>query len=60
MLERLDINTLKLATAALNYHANIHTVALACPGMDYIRLWPLVKQPWQETPDPWPGGYARK
>jgi hypothetical protein len=29
-----------------NYHANIHAVALACPGVDYIRLWPLpVVQP---------------
>ena len=33
----------------LDYHANIHAVALACPGVDYTRLWPLpVKQPWQE------------
>jgi hypothetical protein len=40
-------------------------VALGCPGVDYIRLWPLpVEQPWQETPDPlpdlWPGSYAMK
>ena len=27
-------------------------VALACPKMDYMRLWPLpVVQPWQSTPD---------
>jgi hypothetical protein len=25
----------------LNYHASIQAVALACPGVDYIRLWPL-------------------
>jgi len=37
----------------LDYHTP--AVALACPGVDYIRLWPLpVKQPWQETPDPLP------
>ena len=56
--------TLKLAgNCDLDYHANIHALALACPGVDYLRLWPLpVEQPWQETPDPlpdWvPGGYA--
>ena len=52
-----------LRRETLDYHANIHAVALACPGVDYIRLWPLpVEQPWQETLDPlpdWlPGGYA--
>jgi len=30
-----------------NYHASIHAVALACPGVDYIKLWPM-EQPWQE------------
>ena len=38
-------------------YVDYHTpaVALACPGVDYMRLWPLpVKQPWQETPDPLP------
>jgi hypothetical protein len=35
--------TLKLAGCNLDYHTPIHAVALACPGVDYIRLWPL---PW--------------
>ena len=27
----------------------VHTLALACPGMDYISLWPLpIQQPWFE------------
>jgi hypothetical protein len=32
----------------------VFTVALACPRVDYIRLWPLpIKQPWsEETPAP--------
>ena len=47
----------------LDYHANIHALALACPGVDYIRLLPVpVQRPWQETPDPlpdpFPGSYA--
>jgi hypothetical protein len=25
----------------LDYHVSIHAVALACPGIDYMRLWPL-------------------
>jgi hypothetical protein len=38
---------------------------LACPGVDYPKLWPLpVEQPWQETPDPLPplpgAGYVRR
>ena len=29
------------------------TIALACPGVDMIRLWPLpVQQPWFEDHDP--------
>ena len=55
--------TVRLRSCYLDYHANIHAVALACPGVDYIKLWPLpVEQPWQETPDPlpdpWPDRYA--
>ena len=47
----------------VDYHTSIQAVALACPGVDYIRLWPLPpEQPWQETPDPTPepipGWYA--
>ena len=39
----------------LDYHTSIHTVAMACPGVDYIRLWP-VTQPWQDPTD-WPEGW---
>ena len=42
----------------LDYHANIHAVALACPGVDYIKLWP-VTQPWGDPTDTWPGWNAR-
>ena len=29
------------------------TIAMACPGVDMIRLWPLpVQQPWFEDHDP--------
>jgi len=42
---------------------DVIALALACPGLDYIKLWP-VQQPWQDTPDPlpdpWPGWYARR
>jgi len=60
-----DIWTIRLGECHLGYHTRMHAVALACPGVDYIKLWPLpVEQPWLETPDPstdpWPGGYARR
>jgi len=65
--ERLteDVSTARLRDCYLDYHTPIHAVALACLGVDYIKLWPLpVEQPWQETPDPlpdpWPGTYARR
>ena len=46
-------------------HVSIITVALACPGVGHIKVWPLpVEQPWRETPDPlpdpWPGWYAKR
>jgi hypothetical protein len=45
----------------LGYHASIQAVALACPGVDYTRLWPLpVTQPWNYPPDMPPGCYAGK
>jgi hypothetical protein len=49
---------------SLDSHTPIHAIVLACPGVDYIKLWLLpVEQPWQETPDPLPeglpGAYAR-
>lgn len=57
--------TVRLRSCYLDHHTPIHAVALACPGVDYIKLWPLpVEGPWQQTPDPlpgWlPGGYARR
>jgi hypothetical protein len=34
---------------------NLTALALACPGVDYIKLWPLpVEGPWQSTPNPLP------
>ncbi len=31
----------------------LRSIALACSGVHYIKLWPLpVEQPWQETIDP--------
>ena len=41
-----DLWTIKLRRCNLDYHTPIHAVALACPGVDYIKLWPLpVEQP---------------
>ena len=55
-----NVYTLKLAGCYLDYHASIQAVARACPGVDYIRLWPWpVEQAWQETPEPFPGRLAR-
>ena len=43
----------------LDYHTP--AVALACPGVDYIRLWPLpVTQPWWDRTDTELGWYARR
>ena len=55
-----DVWTIKLvARCHLDYHTPIHAVALACPGVDYIRLWPLpVTQPWWDPTDTEPGWYA--
>ena len=51
--------TVRLRSCYLDYHTNIHAVALACPGVDYIRLWPLpVTQPWGDPTDTGPGWYA--
>jgi len=48
---------------ALDYHATQRALALACPGVDYIRLWPLpVTRPWEEPerpPRPQHGQMAR-
>lgn len=41
-----------VAGCALDYHTSAKAVALACPGVDYIMLWPLpVVQPWEEPGD---------
>ena len=59
-----DVWTVELVgDCYLDYHSNIQAVALACSGVDYLKLWPLpVEQPWQEAPDPLPplpgAGYA--
>jgi hypothetical protein len=56
--ERIEgVWTVRLRGCYLDYHTP--TVALACPGVDYMRPRP-VEQPWQATPDPLPGGYARR
>jgi hypothetical protein len=34
---------------AIDYHTSPKALALACPGADYTRLWPLpVTRPWEE------------
>jgi hypothetical protein len=64
--ERLtdDVWTVRLRGCYLDYHESIHTMALACPGVDCIKLWPLpVEQSWWEPdplPEPWPGSYAKR
>jgi len=53
-----EVWSLKLAAGCnLDYHAPIHAVALACPGVDYIRPLP-VTQPSGDPTDTWPGWYA--
>ena len=48
------VTTIRLVgRCELDYFDNtaqpVHTLALACQGIDYIRLWPLpVQQPWDE------------
>jgi hypothetical protein len=46
--------SLKLGRCYVDYHTSIQSVGLACPGVDYIRLWPMV-QPWLDPTD-WPRG----
>lgn len=50
--------TVNLGICTMDYYSppaqERFTVALACPGTDYIRLWPLPPvQPWSEE-DGWP------
>ena len=35
------VYTIQAGKCYVDYHSFIHAVALACPGVDYIRLWPL-------------------
>ncbi len=49
------------ARCELDFHTSIGAVALSCPGVDYMRLWPLpVVQPWSENPDPIRGWIAEE
>jgi hypothetical protein len=42
-----------VAGCALDYHTSERALALARPGADYVRLWPLpVTQPWKEPQEP--------
>ncbi len=54
--------TVKLvADCEMDFVTSVGAVALACPGVDYMRLWSLpVMQPWQSTPDPVGEGMAEK
>ena len=60
-----DVWTLHLRDCDLDYHIPIRSIALACPGLDYMhglhaalaparRAAAAVEQPRQETPDPLP------
>ncbi len=43
-----DVWTVELIRCGIDYHTKAHTLALACLGLDYTRLWPLpVIQPWE-------------
>jgi hypothetical protein len=57
-----DIWTVKLIKGCeMDYHTSIRAVALACPGVDYMRLWPLpVVQPWQRTSESARGRLAER
>lgn len=46
-----DVWTVELpGRCALDYHPSIGALALACPGVDYTRLWPWpVVRPWEES-----------
>ena len=59
-----SVYTIQAGKCYVDYHATIQAVALACPGVEYIRLWPLpVVQPWPDPtdkPEPWSGWLARR
>ena len=49
------VSQLKLvADCELDYHvAPVNAIALACPHVDYIRMWPWpMVQPWEEQVSP--------
>ena len=52
--------TVKLvAGCEMDFVTSAGAVALACPGVDYMRLWPLpVVQLWESMPDPVAGRMA--
>ena len=54
-----DVYTVPLSRCTVDWHVERGIVALACPGRDLIRVWPLpVTSPWFEDPlesPPWPG-----
>ena len=46
---------------SVDYHAAQGVVALACPGRDMLRLWPLPPAgPWFEDPGKPPGQIAAR
>ncbi len=50
-----------VAGCEMDFRTSVGVVALACPGEDYFRLWPLpVVHPWFEHPDPRDGWIAER
>jgi hypothetical protein len=50
-----------VAGCEMDFVTSVGAVALACPGVDYMRVWPLpVVQPWEGTPDPIEGWMAER
>ncbi len=54
--------TVKLpAGCEMDFRTSVGVVALACPGVNYMRVWLLpVVQPWESTPDPVEGWMAER
>ena len=45
--------TADVGACSIDYHPSLRALALACPGVDYLRLWPWpVEQPWEEPGRP--------
>jgi hypothetical protein len=50
-----------VAGCEMDFVTSVGAVALACPGVDYMRVWPLpVVHPWFEKPDPIDGWMAER